>query len=224
MTEAGDSLRKFLKNVLLLVIGIVVGLMACLTTYYVSGGIIFEKTVGSRSMPASARAEATNAELSAYAYKILAYIKAGDYETLSQVVHPEFGVVFSPYATISLSSNKCFTPSQVATFANNKNQYVWGKYDGSGNPIEMTPPDYFKKFVFDRDYTVSPQTGVDAIVRSGNSLENIREVFPNVRFVDFHFPGTEKYSGIDWSSLRLGFEKYNGELKLTAVVHSIWTV
>ena len=100
-----------------------------------------------------------------------------------------------------------------------------GCNDGSGDPIEMTPAEYFKKFVFDRDYTLSPEIGVDAIVKSGNSLENITEVFPNIRFVDFHIPGTDPSAGgLDWSSLRLGFEKYEGELKLTVIVHSQWTI
>ena len=89
----------------------------------------------------------------------------------------------------------------------------------------MTPAEYFKQFVFDKDYTLASQIGVDAIVKSGNSLENISDVFPNVRFVDFHIPGSEKKSGsLDWSSLRLGFESWQGELKLTVVVHSEWTV
>ena len=102
---------------------------------------------------------------------------------------------------------------------------MWGKYDGSGNPIELTPSEYFRTFVLNKDYTFAPEIGVDAIIKSGNSLENITEVFPDVRYVDFHMPGTDASSGgLDWSSLRLGFEAYNGELKLTVVVHSQWTV
>jgi hypothetical protein len=211
---------------LLIVVGIALGLAASLTAYFLSGGALFEKTVGSRSRPEAVIIDsgATNAELTEYAYKVLDYIKAENYDALSQVVHPEYGVVFSPYATINLSSNKCFTVSQVAGFAQDKNKYVWGVYDGSGKPIELTPAEYFKEFVFDRDYTLASQVGVDAIIKSGNSLENISEVFPDVRFVDFHIPGTDANSGIDWSSLRLGFEKYGDELKLTVIVHSEWTV
>jgi hypothetical protein len=63
------------------------------------------------------------------------------------------------------------------------------------------------------------------IVMSGNSLENIKEVFPNARFVDFHIPGTDQESGgLDWSSIRLGFEHDEGELKLTVILHSEWTI
>ena len=224
--ESGWFMRKFLKCALFLVAGIAVGLAASLAVYHFSGEMLFEKTVGrSDGAAAAAPADAVNDELIAYAYRILGDIREGDYAALSKAVHPEYGVVFSPYATISLSTDKCFTVSQVAAFGQDDNKYVWGKYDGSGNPIELTVPEYFKAFVFNKDYTLAPEIGIDAIVKSGNSLENITEVFPDVRFVDFYMPGTDSASGgLDWSSLRLGFEEYRGELKLTVVVHSQWTI
>lgn len=220
-------MKRIFTYVLLIVIGIAVGLSAALATYYVSGDKLFESILGSRAKAetTSLGADATSAELTEYAFKILGYIKEGNYDALSQVVHPEYGVVFSPYATINLASNKCFTVTQVAAFANDKNKYVWGKYDGKGDPIELTPSEYFKRFVFDKDYTLASEIGVDTIIKSGNSLENIKEVFPDARFVDFHIPGLDQASGgLDWGSVRLGFEEYKGELKLTVIVHSEWTV
>jgi hypothetical protein len=225
--KAGELLKKFFIYMLLTVAGIAVGLSAALAAYYFSGGNIFENILGSRTknVTASISTDATNAELTEYAFKILGYIKTGDYNALSQVVHPEYGVVFSPYATINLASNKCFTAAQVSGFSKDKNQYVWGKYDGKGDPIELTPAEYFKKFVFDKDYTQASEIGLNTIVKSGNSLENIKEVFPDARFVDFYIPGTDQDSGgLDWSSVRLCFEEYKGQLKLTVILHSEWTV
>jgi hypothetical protein len=221
-----DYLRKSITYVLLVIAGIAVGVAAFLAAYYVTGDRLFEKAAatGNRAEAPAVKADVTNAELTQYAYKILDYIKQGDYESLSQVVHPEYGTVFSPYATINLTSNKSFTAAQVRDFATDKTKYVWGTYDGSGNPIELTPSEYFKEFVFDKDFTLSPELGVDTIVKSGNSLENISAVFPHVRFVDFHIPGTDQNGGLDWSSLRLGFEKSGDELKLTVILHSEWTV
>lgn len=219
-------MRKVITYVLLVCAGIAIGAAAFLAVYYVKGDKLLYQMVGARS-PAEQLAptvEATNAELTQFAYKVLEYIKNGDYAGLSEVIHPEYGVVFSPYATVNLNSNKCFTAAQVAAFEGDKNKYVWGKYDGKGTPIELTPSEYFKEFVFDRDYTLSRQLGVNTIVKSGNSLENITEVFPNVQFVDFHFPGTEINSGLDWSSLRLGFEEFEGRLMLTVILHSEWTI
>lgn len=212
---------------LFIVIGIAVGLAASLAVYYVSGHMIFDSILGIGSKPETVLIDTgvENAELTEFAFEILGYIKADDYDALSQVVHTEYGVVFSPYATINLASNKRFTASQVGDFFEDKNKYVWGKYDGNGEPIELTPPEYFDTFVFDKDFTQASEIGVDKVIRSGNSLENIKEVFPNVRFVDFHIAGTDQASGgLDWSSLRLGFEEFKGELKLTVILHSEWTV
>lgn len=222
-----NFLRKFFTYILLLIIGIAVGLASSLAVYYVSGHTVFDSVLGIGAKPETVFFDTGvgNAELTEFAFDILGYIKAGDYGALSKVVHPEYGVVFSPYATINLASNKRFTASQVSAFSEDKNRYVWGKYDGNGEPIELTPLEYFEAFVYDKDYTLASEIGIDKVIRSGNSLENIKEVFPNVRFVDFHLAGTDQESGgLDWSSLRLGFEEYKGELRLTVILHSEWTV
>ncbi len=220
-------MRKIITYALFLIIGIAVGLAISVAAYYVTGKTLFADLLGMRARPETTALStgANNAELTGYAYEVLGYIKAGDYDALAQTVHPEYGVIFSPYATINLPSNKCFTATQIKGFAEDKNQYVWGIYDGNGEPINLTPPEYIKKFVFDKDYTLAPEIGINMIIMSGNSLENVKEVFPNARFVDFHIPGTDQESGgLDWSSLRLGFEEYKGELRLTVILHSQWTI
>lgn len=220
-------MKKVLTVLLLIVLGIAIGLSASLASYYFTGDRIFYSILGTRvrTEAISIGTDASNAELTDYAYTILGYLKDGDYELLKEQVHPEYGLCFSPYATINLTSNKVFTAATVGGFSQDHNKYLWGKYDGTGDPIELTPAEYFKAFVFDKDYTQASEIGVDAIIESGNSLENIKEEFPDIRFVDFHIPGTDDDAGgLDWSSLRLGFEEYQGTLKLTLILHSEWTV
>jgi hypothetical protein len=221
-------LKKLITYLLLLFMGIILGTAASIAVYYFTGDQVFKDVLGIKSFGNEAMAddsEITNAELTAYAYQVMGYIRDQDFKSLSEAVNPEFGVVFSPYATINLSSNKVFMPSQIAGFGNDENVYVWGKYDGKGDPIELTPAEYFKAFVYDKDYMEASEIGVDYIVQTGNALENIKEAFPDVRFVDFYFPGTDTNAqGLDWSSLRLGFEEYNGALKLTVILHSEWTI
>ena len=212
---------------LLVVAGLVIGAAVTVAVFYFGGDSLYSKLSDTNlnDEQETIGLSASNAELTSFAFEVLGYIKAGDYEALSDAVHPDYGVVFSPYATISLSSNKCFTAKQVAGFLNDGNSYVWGKYDGSDDPIELTPAQYFGEFVFDRDFTQTPEIGIDTIIMSGNSLENFTEVFPDARFVDFHFPASDtETESLDWASLRLGFEEYDGQLKLTVVVHSEWTV
>ena len=215
-------LKKLLPRALLLLSGLIVGIIAATALFVFTGFSFFDRF--SKEAPPSG--DMSNTELTTLAFSVLEYIKSGDYYALSNIAHPEFGVVFSPHATVTPSTNRCFRADQIAAFGDDTNVYVWGILSGSGEPIEMTPVDYFYKFVFDKDYTAAPVVGINHIVRSGNALENITEVFPNVKFVDFHIAGGDMDPTDDfaWSSLRLGFEEYDGRLRLTVVIHSMWTV
>jgi len=175
--------------------------------------------------PPAVSAKINSAELTALAYSVLDTIRDEDFAALSLVAHPELGVVFSPCATINLSTNRCFLPEQIAAFGTDTQRYMWGVYTSDGKPIELTPAEYFAEFILDRDYSSAPLIGVNRIVRSGNALDNITEVFRDAKFVDLHVPGNEDDDGEDyqWSSLRLGFEEFDGELRLTIILHSQWT-
>ena len=173
---------------------------------------------------APVQADVSDDELTDYVKDILKAIKDRDYEKLSTVVHPEYGVIFTPYATITLDTDKCFTDKQVADFADNTKKYIWGIYDGSGEPIEMTPAEYFDRFVYDADFLNSSSFGIDEVLRVGNSLENIDEVFADARYVDCYIPDPKGETEPEWKSLRLVFEEYNGQLWLTAIVHSEYTI
>ncbi len=162
---------------------------------------------------------ATDGELTEYARGIIAAIASREYGVLSSVVHKDFGVIFSPYSTVSLTTDRCFTAQQIADFGSDDVKYIWGVYNVSGEPIEMTPAEYFDEFVFDADFTKCENFGVDEILRTGNALENITEVFPDARFVDCYMP-----DGDNWNSLRLVFEEKDGQLWLTAIVHSEYTI
>jgi len=202
-------------------IGVIFGIVISNVLYLTTDYVLFSKT---KSQPAPA-GETDNAKLTALAYTVLGHIDTGDYLALSRIAHPEFGVVFSPCATVSLTTNKCFQSEQIAAFGTDHTVYVWGVHEGAGEPIEMTPQNYFAEYYLAKGYTCASIIGVNRIVKSGNALENITEVFPDVSFVDFHIPG-EKGSAEDlnWKSLRLGFEEYDGKLWLTVILNSKWTV
>jgi len=167
-----------------------------------------------------------NADLTALAYDVLQFIKDNDFAALSQAAHPEFGVVFSPSATINLAANKRFNTAQIAAMGTDSNVYIWGIHDGSGEPIEMTPVEYFNEFIPAGSFICAPYIGVNRIARSGNALENITDVFPDIKFIDFHLPGGEREAAEepDWSSLRFGFEIFEGSFRLTVIIYSKWTV
>ncbi len=166
----------------------------------------------------------SSGELADLAFQIADAIKANDFEKLAEHVHPEYGVVFSPYATVNLSSNQCFTSDEVKEFGSNSEQYVWGLTSDGGQLIQMGISDYFSRYVFNYDYTVAPLIGVNYIIRSGNSIENVGDTFPGAQFVDLCYPGTSGSENQDWSTLRLVFEEYGGRFMLSAIIHSEYTI
>jgi len=203
----------------MLIIGIVIGIGAIGAIYLFSGSNIFSDA----EREAVNGDEAAHAEITQLAFAVLEYISDDDFNALSQLIHPEYGVVFSPYATINLETDRRFYVEQVADLNMNTSVYMWGVRSECGEPIRLTPAEYFDEFVQAYEHLNAPIVGINKIVRTGNALENIAEVFPNVEFIDFHIPGDENGDGHDWRSLRVGFKEYDGYLKLVSIVHSTWT-
>jgi hypothetical protein len=222
-------LKRTVKHTIIAAaVGALFGAALVFTLFAVSRGRFFEGLFGLRFEPTlragDLAADASDAEHTAASYEILEYIKDEDYGALSAVAHPELGVVFAPYAMFEFASSKGFTPLEIAGFRTDATAYIWGVYDGTGEPIELTPAEYFKRFVFDRDFTRAQELGVNYVVKSGNAKESLVTDFPQVRFIEFHIPEDSKSIEGGWSSLRLGFEEYKGSLMLTMLVHSEWTV
>ena len=215
-------LKRRFSSPLTIITGVVAGVLISSVLYAAAGFSIF----GGNRESSLSTADSNNVKLIGLAYYVLMNIKDRDFTSLSRVAHPDYGVLFSPQSTVSKSTNKCFGSNEIALFGSDSNTYVWGVYGAGGEPIEMTPVEYFSRFVYNKDYSSAPVIGVNRIVKSGNALENIKEEFPNIQFVEFHIPGGEQDSidDFDWNTLRLGFEEYDGSLWLTAIVHSEWSV
>ena len=166
-----------------------------------------------------------NALLLEAANQVLVALKYDDFTTLSTLVHPEKGVTFTPYSTVQPDIDLCFTPGQIAKADSDTTAYVWGVTDGSGLPIESTIVDYIDQYVYNADFTQAPQIGIDTIITSGNAMENVLAVFPQGRFVEYHFSGIDpELQGYDWCSLKLVFEIYDNQWVLVGLIHSQWTI
>lgn len=165
-----------------------------------------------------------NKEILDDAYDVVEAIRDRKYSELARWVHPELGVYFTPYSTVELDVNMHFTSEQVKEFSNCTNTYVWGSVDGEGSPIYMTPSEYFNRYVYDEEYIEAPIIGINRIVRCGNSLENVDDVFQDAQFVELHFPGSEEIGGMDWRSIKLVFAKTEKGNRLVAIIHSEWTI
>jgi hypothetical protein len=166
--------------------------------------------------PAATAQEAAAAVISA--------LKQSDMKTLSAYIHPEKGLLFSPYAHIETATAKVF-PADGLPALIDSTVYNWGSYDGSGDPIDLTFKQYYDKFVYDKDFIEAETVGVDEIKGEGNTIVNIEDVFPNSYVMDYYFSGFDpQYNGMDWESLILVLEELNGAWYVSAIVHSQWTI
>jgi hypothetical protein len=135
------------------------------------------------------------------------------------------GVLFSPYGHIDTARSKKLTGEDLIAAIHNKWVLTWGGYDGTGEPIKLTVQAYLKKFVYNADYLNAEAVGFNEILKQGNSLINLKEIYPNRPFIEYHFSGfDQKLQGMDWTSLRFVFEKQDGEYVLVAMIHDQWTI
>ena len=159
------------------------------------------------------------------ALRVVELLKSKDMEVLSAYVHPTKGLRLSPYGYINTESDQIFTQDQVANLLNNNDFYQWGNYDGSGEIINLNFNDYYNRFIYDADFANPHMIGNNTIIGKGNTLINIKDVYTNAEFVEFHFTGfNTEYEGMDWRSLRLVFEEENNMYYLIGIIHDEWTI
>ncbi|HOQ75761.1 MAG TPA: hypothetical protein PK369_04220 [Thermoclostridium sp.] len=157
--------------------------------------------------------------------EVLTAISKYDFEKLSEAVHPEKGVRFSPYTWVDEGKDLVFSADEIRNMARDSGTYVWGNYDGSGDPIELSFRDYFARFVYDADFVNAEQTGYNKVLGQGNTINNSFEVYKDSIIVEYHFSGIDpKYEGMDWRSLRLVFEKAGDTWYLVGIIHDEWTI
>lgn len=159
----------------------------------------------------------------AEARKAITALKNKNMRQLSALAHPTKGVRFTPYSYLS-DEDLTFTKERVASLFLVRRTFVWGNFDGSGEPINMGFPAYYNRFVYDKDFARAPRVAYDQLVGKGNTTVNIKDVFPNSRFVEYHFPATRLNGGMDWRSLRLIFERSGRRWYLVGISHDQWTI
>lgn len=168
---------------------------------------------------------ADNAPLLEAGNAVLKALKTGDIAALAGLTDPELGVTFTPYSTVDHSHDLTFLPEQLTQAGAGETQYVWGYTQGKGDSITLTLPEYLNAYVFNANYTQAPVIGVDRVLSSGNSLENVSDAYPGARFVEYYFPELDPANdGFDWCALKLVFQERDGSYRLIGVIHSEWTV
>ncbi|KMQ65366.1 hypothetical protein ACM46_05530 [Chryseobacterium angstadtii] len=155
--------------------------------------------------------------------EILLALKNKDYKGFAAFIHPEKGISFSMYALVNPKEDMHFSKEDFEKSQPAKTLFTWGAQDGSGDPYKASINDYFTKWVFSKDFTAS-QYSLNKFQAAGNSLNNLKEIYPGKDFTENYIKGTEKNGEMDWKTLRFVFEEFQGKQYLIAVVNDQWTI
>ena len=166
------------------------------------------------TLPADFRAAGLNA---------LVALRDRDMETFAQFVHPEKGVRFVPFTYVE-EENPAFAPNIVDNLFEDDNVYFWGVSAGSGEAINGTFAEFYETYLFDVDFLFADRVGYDTNLVIGNSIDNSRDFYDGASIIEYHFDGfNPEFTGMDFRTLRLVLEDYNGTPLVVAVVHNAWT-
>lgn len=183
-------------------------------------------TLNLKPSPDSAQVRmAKDSVLTSLTKEVLTIFKDKQYASLDSLIHPEEGVRFSPYATVSAEDKKFSRQEFRELVTSNKNKKItWGIADGSGDPITLTAAEYFNRFVYDANFLHPDKYDINQFIETGNSVNNLKTKYQGSDFTESHFSGSKKSGGIDWKSVRLVFKEIEGKYYLVGVVHDQWTI
>ena len=152
-------------------------------------------------------------------------IAAQDFQAIAQYVDPDEGLRFSPYGHVRVDDDQVWLPEDLQSAMEDSTVYTWGAFDGTGDPIDKTFGEYYDRFIYDQDFASPHMIGNNTVIGTGNTLNNLEDVYPDADFVEFHFTGFDpQYEGMDWRSLRLVMKDENGQWVLQGIVHDEWTI
>jgi|GEM_PF-1189931 len=154
--------------------------------------------------------------------EIVDALKNKDYAKLSTYLHPERGIHFSMYSFVS-DNDKNFSKTDFEKYVDSDEKFTFGHKDGSGAIYTVSIKDYLEDWVFKKDFNKG-KINYNNFEGKGNSLNNIKEKYPDAVTVENYLAGTVEYSYMDWNSLILVFEKIDNQYYLVSVCNNQWTV
>lgn len=189
-----------------------------------------DTSVSGRTAPGSStsstRPQATpRQDVLAVAREVVWALQRRDIDSLAKLAHPTKGIRFTPYTRVDTATDLRFTREQLTAAWARPDSLLWGSFDGTGDPMRLTFRQYFDRFVYDFDAVRAPRVARDsAPMGIGNSIYNLREVYPGATIVEFNSPGTDpKYGGMDWRSLWVVLERVGEEYRVVGIIHGSWT-
>ncbi|WP_188207861.1 DUF3221 domain-containing protein [Alkalibacillus aidingensis] len=147
-----------------------------------------------------------------------------DWEGLSQYIHEERGLVYSPFSNVGADDDLHFEQEEVENFANDDTLYSWS-WDQSGATYDLTASDFVEELIKRRGDLNSnreleyDQIAFDFSLYTHDTQPNtIYEEYPNAYFVEYFYEPDDEDLNHHQQALRLVFEQIRGEWYLVALV------
>ena len=183
-------------------------------------------------VPEKATPQSQN-DVKTLARTVMTELKNKDFAKLATLIHPQKGLRFEPYST-PFFQGQLFTKQEFQKASTSSKKYTWGSYDGSGEPIELSFSDYYKKFVYNKDFLkLEPKyypenfkkythNGLEAYDPNDNDWD---KNYPEASAAYYYWPDPEYgEGGGDWASITLVFEKEKTVWYLVAIIHDQWQI
>lgn len=154
--------------------------------------------------------------------EILEILKKEDYANLSTYIHLDEGLRFSMYSFVS-DEDKTFSKLDFDKYINSDIRFTFGEKDGLAEKYSVSLKDYFKNWVFKKDFSKA-KFNIQNFEGRGNTINNIKEKYPSSVVVENYIKGTAEYSYMDWNSLILIFEKIEDQYYLVGIANNQWTI
>lgn len=154
---------------------------------------------------------------------IIQSLQEKNYKNFAEYIHPQKGVRFSMYAFVNPEQDKKFSKTDFEKYQPSKTLFTWGAMDGTGDLYKASINDYLGKWVYSKDFATG-QVSFNEFQGSGNSLNNLKKIYPNADFTENFIKGSDANSGMDWKCLRLVFEEFQGKYYLVGVINDQWTI
>lgn len=164
-----------------------------------------------------------------HADNVFSILSENNREELAKHVHPEKGVLVAPFIQVipGVMSEEheplVFKAEEIPSLFQDKTMYRWGDHGASGLPIEMTPADFFERYLYTKKQPDTYYVNQQNLSAPEFFTETIRGVFPDAHMVQYSFFETQEGDDLSWMQLTLIFEEYKDEWKLVGILHNEWT-
>ncbi len=126
---------------------------------------------------------------------VLVCLKKKDLNKLAGYIHPNLGVRFSPYAFIDTVNHLVMSRDMLSGTNIQKEKFIWGAEDGTGQPIKLSIGKYFDKFVYDSDFINAGEVNINKVITRGTTKNNVIEAYPECSFIDLFNPDISDKDG-----------------------------